>query len=537
MTDLKEKEINDSAVFDITDLTTNVRNKINGIMNGNKDIKQYDTPAGRCVKTVRNAFETDLTKSIKFRRQQLKNLKKMYEDMEAEMLAALKEDLRKSPMEAFMTEIDFVKNDVINMLMNLDKWTKPKSVGKDIANFFNTLKIFKDPYGVVLIMGTWNYPIQSTLLPLAGAIAGGNCVVIKPSESSPATSAFIAKAIPKYLDRNCYCVFEGGILETTQLLSYKFDYIFFTGSADVGKIVHQAAAKSLTPATIKLRGKSPVYVDDEVDVETATRRLLWGKCINLGQTCIAPDYVLCSKRTEERIIEAAKKVLVEFFGNDIKGSQDLCRVTRNNNGKKFEKLVELLKQGTIAIGGSYDLTERFIEPTILTNVNPNDPIMTEEIFGPILPIYNVSSPQDAARFINAREKPLAFYIFSKNKANIEFLLKNTSSGGVCVNDTMMHICSQNLPFGGVGGSGFGAYQGKKSFDTFVHEKSVLLKGYGWLPEKLQSMKYYPYTERNRKLLSFLTKKRFDLPLWLVSYFVVFVVGMIVMLVILIPTKM
>jgi len=268
-----------------------------------------------------------------------------------------------------------------------------------------------------------------------------------------------------------------------------------------------------------------VYFDDEVDVEVATRRLLWGKCVNLGQTCIAPDYVLCSKQTEGRIIEAAKKVLAEFFGNNIRGSEDLCRILTDRH---FNRLIGMLKQGKIAVGGSYDAKDRFIEPTILIDVNPNDPVMTEEIFGPILPIVNVSSPQDAVRFINAREKPLAFYIFSKNKANIEFLLGNTTSGGACVNDTLMHICPENLPFGGVGNSGMGNYHGKRSFDVFTHEKSVLKKDFAFVPEKLQSLKYPPYSENKQVMLSMLTKKRMEFPTKIAMHLLAFGVGMFVM---------
>lgn len=483
--------------------------------------------AADVVTIARRAFQSNKTLTVEFREQQLKNLQRMYNETEKEMWEALNVDLRKHKSEASLGETELLKNDLTNILMHFKSWMKPKDQPKDIANLLNELKIYSDPFGVVLIMGAWNYPMQLTLLPLAGAIAAGNCVILKPSEIACASARFIAETIPKYLDTECYQVFEGGIEETTELLAERFDYIFFTGSPMVGKIVHQAAAKYLTPTTLELGGKSPVYIDSTADIEMAAYRIMWGKCLNLGQTCIAPDYILCTKAIQEKFIQACKKAITEFYGNNVQSSPDLCRIITD---KHFNRLVGMMSNGKIAMGGGYDAKERFIEPTIIVDVHPSDPIMTEEIFGPILPIYNVNSIYEAVEFINNREKPLAFYIFSKNKKEVELMLKMTSSGGVCVNDTLMHITTESLPFGGVGNSGMGNYHGKKSFDIFVHKKSVLKRDFALIPDKLTAPRYPPYTDAKSSFLNFVLKKRAEFPVTAVQYLLVFLLGVVVVVV-------
>lgn len=477
--------------------------------------------AEECVRVARQAFRTDKTRSLKFREQQLRNLQKMYKETENIMFEALETDLRKHKQESSICEVEFLNNDIKNILMHFKEWVNPKSTEKDLANLLNDLKVHKDPFGVILIIGAWNYPLQLTLLPLAGAIAGGNCVILKPSEMAPASAKYISDFLPRYLDPECYQVYEGGICETTDLLKQRFDYIFFTGSSSVGRIVHQAASKYLTPTTLELGGKSPTYIDDSADIEITAARVMWGKITNLGQTCIAPDYVLCSKDVEKKFIEASRKVLLEWFGPKSIQSPDLCRIITDRH---FNRLVNMLKYGTVALGGSFDAKERYIEPTILVDVNVDDPVMTEEIFGPILPIVNVDTVFEAVNFINARDKPLALYIFSNRKKDIDMLLSKTTSGGVCINDTLMQITVESLPFGGVGNSGMGSYHGKKTFDIFVHHKSVLKKSLAILPEKLQSFRYPPYTETNRKILTLAMKKRASFPTTFFCYLLVFLAG-------------
>ncbi|KAI4456560.1 aldehyde dehydrogenase [Holotrichia oblita] len=449
-----------------------------------KEVSTNMKTPGEIVHSARIAFQSGRTKSLEFREKQLRNLLRMYEENEQEMLEALKRFEQKQNGSDFK------------------EWAQPEKATRGLPNIMDEALIYKDPYGVVLVIGAWNYPIQLTLIPVSGAIAAGNAVVIKPSEISPASAEFIARTIPKYLDRECYQVMCGGVAETTELLKEKFDYIFFTGNTSVGRIIHAAANKHLTPVTLELGGKSPVYLDDTADIDVATRRILWGKCINAGQTCIAPDYVLCSKQTEAKFIDSARNVLQEWYGKDPQKSPDLCRIVSDNH---FKRISKFLFNGKIVVGGTADAEERFIEPTILTDVDGTDPVMQEEIFGPILPIVNCENVDDAIKFINGREKPLAFYIFSKNKSQVDTLLENTTSGGVCVNDTLMHLTLPSLPFGGVGTSGMGAYHGKYTFDTFVHKKSTLVKTLNKFGESLQSSRYPPYTEKKLNFLKGILK--------------------------------
>ncbi|XP_032590149.1 aldehyde dehydrogenase family 3 member B2 isoform X1 [Drosophila grimshawi] len=460
------------------------------------------------LQLARLAFASGKTRNVSFRRKQLENLLRCYEEHENEIISALEADLRRPKQESLIVETEFMKNDIKHILYNLAEWVKPEKPDKSFVNLLDDVQIFNDPFGVVLVIGAWNYPLQLLLVPVAAAIAAGNCVVLKPSEIAGNCAKFIAETIPKYLDNDCYPVVCGGPTETAELLKQRFDYIFYTGSPRVGKIVHAAANKNLTPTTLELGGKSPCYIDKSVELRTAVKRILWGKLINCGQTCIAPDYVLCSKEVQEQVIVEAKEVLKEWYGDNIQSSPDLSRIINQNN---FQRLLGLMKSGRVAVGGKYDASERYIEPTILVDVKQDDAIMEEEIFGPILPIYTVENAYDAIKFINSREKPLVLYVFSNSKKLVNEFKKNTSSGGFCSNETIMHCGVDTLPFGGVGTSGMGSYHGKYGFDTFTHKKSCLGKNLALLGEKMASARYPPYSDRKSSLLSFLLRKRRPLP--------------------------
>ncbi|KAK9744961.1 Aldehyde dehydrogenase family [Popillia japonica] len=456
------------------------------------------------VKNTRKAFNTGKTKTLDFRLTQLKALLRLYEDNTQLMIDALKIDLGKSKQESITGEVNVLKNDVRNLIYNLREYMTPDKPSKDIANLFDGVYIIKEPYGVVLVIGAWNYPLQLLGAPVAGAIAAGNCVIIKPSEVAAETAKLFEKLIPQYLDNECYKVVYGGVTETTELLKQKFDYIFYTGSTMVGRIVHAAANKYLTPVTLELGGKSPVYIDDTVNFDVAVKRILWGKCVNAGQTCIAPDYILCTTDVQHKFISTAQKILKEFYNGDIRHSPDYCRIINNQH---FNRLRNLITESNTVIGGATDESNLFIEPTILVNVKADDPIMQHEIFGPILPILNIENFEDAIDFINLREKPLALYVFSNKKDVINTFLTNVSSGGVVINDTLMHFLTDSLPFGGVGNSGMGRYHGKYSFETFSHQKSCLYKDYNIIAESLAAARYPPYSDFKTNFLTQLLKKR------------------------------
>nr|CAD7425179.1 unnamed protein product [Timema monikensis] len=499
------------------------------------------------VQLARESFLSGKTKPLSFREKQLKQLLKMYEDNEDEMVLALATDLRKvdgqlqpsitrsspsglDPMSEGLILLSLSEDIVIlysqadikapNQHQRSHGATKitiniyifMSKACKDLVNVLDGVMINHDPYGVVLVIGTWNYPYLITLGPVAGAISAGNTVIIKPSEVAPATAALIAKLIPKYLDPTCYAVLLGGVKETTQLLKERFDYIFYTGSTNVGKIIHKAANEYLVPTTLELGGKSPVYLDSTVDMDVAVKRILWGKCANAGQTCVAPDYLMCSKQVQSEFVAKAKTILREWYGKNVKGSPDLGRIVSDQH---YKRLVEFLNNGTVAVGGETDVSERFIGPTVLVNVKPSDPVMQEEIFGPILPILVVEDMFEAVNIINSREHPLALYIFSKDKSVQNLFTTQTTSGSVTINETLQQLCVHELPFGGVGQSGMGAYHGKYSFDTFTHNKSVFVKDYNVIGEKLASYtkllvcssRYPPYSEKKLSFITFLMKKR------------------------------
>ncbi|XP_054163317.1 aldehyde dehydrogenase family 3 member B1-like [Oppia nitens] len=477
------------------------------------------------IATTRQAFASGVTRDIEFRKCQLKALYRFLVDNESLIVSALNEDLRKPSFETRMAEIDFCLNDILGQLFNIDKYVSRKTVPKTLVTIADNPFILPEPYGLVLIIGAWNYPIQVTLSPLIGAIAAGNVVFVKPSELSPMTAKLFHELLPKYLDNRCFHIVLGDAEDTKQLLTEQFDYIFFTGSNRVGRIVHQSAAQHLTPATLELGGKSPLYIDDSLpDMEMGWRRILWAKMINAGQTCVAPDYILCTASVQKTLIPIATKILKQFFGDNPKESPDFGRIVSDRHFERLEKL--LSTSGKAVIGGDIDLTDRYISPTILFDVEPTDSIMQEEIFGPILPVIVVKDVTEAIDFVNKREKPLTLYIFSTQQQVIDKFLKETSSGSICVNDAMIQLTIDSLPFGGVGNSGIGAYHGMYSFETFSHQKSVLIRGFNPFLEWVGSKRYPPYSDnRLKRLLRLLRKRRSIIP-ENIMYYIVFILGFI-----------
>ncbi|WP_414514453.1 aldehyde dehydrogenase [Nostoc sp. PCC 9305] len=439
---------------------------------------------GNIIQTQRDFFKTGKTKDVNFRIEQLKNLKQAIIEHEQSIVEALQADLHKPEVETYLTEISVIK-DIDYAIKHLQNWSKPQKAAVSWDFFSYSAKIYPEPLGVVLIIGPWNYPFQLIISPLIGAIAAGNCAIIKPSEIASHTSDIIAKIIAKHFDPAYLAVVEGGVEASQKLLAEKFDHIFFTGGTAVGKIIMAAAAKYLTPVTLELGGKSPCIVDTDINLEHTVRRITWGKFINAGQTCIAPDYLLVNKTIKKDLIDGLEKSLKEFYGENPASSPDYARIISE---KHFERLVSFLKDGKVVIGGENQPSERYIAPTLIDNVSLEDSVMQEEIFGPILPIIEYTDIAEAIALINSRPKPLALYFFSQDKNLQKRVLQETSSGGVCINDTVMQVGVSSLPFGGVGDSGIGNYHGKASFDTFSHKKSVLQNSF-WLDLK---WRYAPY---------------------------------------------
>ncbi|XP_053563337.1 aldehyde dehydrogenase family 3 member A2 isoform X2 [Bombina bombina] len=450
------------------------------------------------VEKTRKAFASGRTRSLDFRVQQLKSLKRMFTEKEDEIKAALKADLNKNGCSAYSHEIMGMLAEINLIIEKLPEWAAPQHVKKNLMTLQDEVYIHSEPLGVVLIIGAWNYPVVVLLQPLVGAIAAGNAAVLKPSEVSENTAKLLEKIIPQYLDKELYPVVNGGVPETTQLLEQRFDHIFYTGNTNVGKVIMSAASKYLTPVTLELGGKSPCYIDKNSDIEVASRRITWGKFMNCGQTCIAPDYILCEKSIQPKLIEKIKETLKEFYGDDVKQSKDYERII---NKRHFKRVLGLMEGVKVAHGGDHDEETCYIAPTILTDVKPESKIMQEEIFGPLLPILSVQSVEEAIQFINQKEKPLALYVFSKDNKVIKKMISETSSGGVTANDVIMHFSVVGLPFGGVGHSGIGSYHGKHSFDTFSHKRSCLIKSFGM--EGANKLRYPPYSTKKIEWTKFL----------------------------------
>ncbi|MCA9523869.1 MAG: aldehyde dehydrogenase family protein [Myxococcales bacterium] len=448
-------------------------------------------PIVSLIERLRATFKSGRTRDLGWRRAQLLRVQRMIDERQDELIAALNADLGKPYFEAWASECGILNLEIEHTLAHLDSWVAPEPLRTPLVQQPGSCYVVREPLGVVLVIGPWNYPLQLVIAPLIGALAAGNCAVLKPSEVTPHTSAAIARLLPLYVDRDAVAVVEGGVDETTLLLEQRFDHIFYTGGGHVGRIVMTAAAKHLTPVTLELGGKSPCIVDKAVDLDTAARRIAWGKYLNAGQTCVAPDYVLVDESLELPLVDKLASTLREFYGPDPRMSPDYGRIV---NERHFGRLVALLPDGEIAVGGQHTETERYIAPTIVRHPDLERPLMRDEIFGPILPIVPTPGLDAAIDFINERPKPLALYIFSADKLSQRRVVEETSAGGMCINDAVAHLAVPELPFGGVGASGMGAYHGRSSFETFSHRKSVLEKA-TWIDVALR---YPPYTESKLK---------------------------------------
>lgn len=444
------------------------------------------------LKEQRQYYDRGNTRNVLHRIEYLGKLEHAIRSHEKNILKALHDDLNKAPFEAYATEIGMVLEEIRFARKHLQEWTKPKRVMTPITNFPSVSKIYLEPFGIVLIMSPWNYPFQLSISPLVGAIAAGNCAVVKPSNYSPHTSAVIELILSEVFPMEYVTVIQGGREANQSLLEQKFDYIFFTGSVSVGKTVMRAASQYLTPVTLELGGKSPCIVDETANLELAARRIVWGKFLNAGQTCVAPDYLLVHTKVKEALIVKMKKYILRFYGENACQNNCFPKVI---NEKHFDRLLGLIEGEKVIIGGTYYKEANRISPTILDHITWNSKVMSEEIFGPVLPVLEFNKLTDVITMVNAHPKPLALYYFTTNKANEKKIITSISYGGGCINDTIMHLASSQLPFGGVGESGMGRYHGKESYLTFTHKKSVLKKA-NWLDVPLR---YPPYKEHIKLL--------------------------------------
>ena len=431
-------------------------------------------------------FNSQKTKNIKFRKRALQQLKEAIITNENLMYEAIYKDFGKSKFDTFTTEISFVLKEIEFYLKNLTSLSSPKKVRTNLANQLGSSKIYSEPLGNTLVIGAWNYPYQLSLSPLIAAVAAGNTCILKPSEVAENSMKAMAKIINENFPREYLFAVEGGVEEITGILELKFDKIFFTGSTKVGKIVYEAAAKNLTPVTLELGGKSPAIVAASANLEVAARRIVWGKFLNAGQTCVAPDYILVDERVKDSLVTSLKKYIQKFSYK-----ADSEQYTQIINEKNFERLIKMIDPENVFYGGNFDAKKRFIEPTILQNVTWEDSVMQEEIFGPILPVLTYKNFNEALLQISKHEKPLAAYLFTNNSEEKDLFTSRISFGGGCINDVVMHLSNDHLPFGGVGNSGIGNYHGKFGFDTFSHQKAILERATWGEPE----LKYPPYSEK------------------------------------------
>lgn len=437
--------------------------------------------------------------NINFRKEILIKLLNTVIIHENEIIQALHDDFKKPAFESVLTETSQVVLELKHVIKNMKKWAKPRRVFPSLLNFPSKDYIYKEPYGKVLIIAPWNYPFQLALYPLISAVAAGNQVVVKPSELTPKTSEIIVKIIHKVFDKNHVEVVEGGIEVSQKLLSERWDYIFFTGSVAVGKIVAKAAAKNLTPVTLELGGKNPCIIDETANLKLAAKRIVWGKFVNAGQTCIAPDYILIQKNMKKHFVNFLKEEITKAYGENPEESPDFARII---NAKNWQRLVDLIEPEKVVFGGESNPKDNYIAPTLVEETALESPIMQEEIFGPILPILTYKKESEIAAVISRFEKPLALYVFSENPGFQKRIIQNYSFGGGCVNDTIIHFANKRLPFGGVGHSGIGAYHGNLSFDTFSHQKSIVKKA-NWLDLPLRYAPYQDKLATIRKILKWL----------------------------------
>jgi len=438
-------------------------------------------------------FNSNSTRDLEWRKQQLQQIKRLVNDNEQAFIDALASDLGKPAQEAWITEVSYVTGDVDHVCKRLSAWAKKRRVATPIVAQPGRSYIQPEPQGTVLIIGAWNYPMQLILAPLVAVLAAGNCAIVKPSELAPATSMLLAKLIPQYLDSQAVSVVEGAVEETSALLSLPFNHIMYTGNGQVARIVMTAAAKHLTPVTLELGGKSPVYVDKSTDITITAQRIAWGKWMNAGQTCIAPDYIITTADMVTPLVDALKKQIEKMFGKDPKQSKSYGRIV---NTRHAQRIAQYLTDIDVETGGEVDIENKYIAPTIVLNPPLDSALMTDEIFGAILPIITIDSFDDAKRFVKERDKPLSSYIFSKNKEQCQTWVNEISSGSQCINDVIMFNAVPELPFGGIGQSGMGQYSGKAGFDNFSHLKSVLARPF----VKDLPVRFAPYSKMKFKLL-------------------------------------
>uniref|UniRef100_A0A8C7N1F5 Aldehyde dehydrogenase n=1 Tax=Oncorhynchus kisutch TaxID=8019 RepID=A0A8C7N1F5_ONCKI len=454
------------------------------------------------VERARRAFQTGMSKPLKFRVHQLKNLHRFITERRKDIADAVKKDLNKTEHSTELFETLGLEGEIDVAVERLAEWAAPRPVEKSLLTILDEVYIQPEPLGVVLIIGAWNYPWAVTLQPLVAAIAAGNAAVVKPSEVSSHSAKVMEELLPLYLDKELYPVVCGGVSETQELLRQRFDHIFYTGNSTVGKLVMEAAARHLTPVTLELGGKSPCYIDKDVDLRVACRRITWGKFVNCGQTCIAPDYILCEPSIQNRVVEEIRKCITEFYTDDPKTFEDYGRII---NQRHFQRVMSLLEGSTVAIGGDSDQSQCYIAPTVLKDVTGGSKVMQEEIFGPLLPIVTVSGVDEAIQFINEREKPLALYVFSPDN---KVKTIETSSGALVANDCLVHFTVSALPFGGVGNSGMGRYHSQHGFDQLSHLRACLIKKLNL--EDANAMRYPPHTAKKLGWARFFLLKQVNL---------------------------
>ena len=443
-------------------------------------------------------FATGKTKNIDFRIEQLRKLRRAVTDNEEAIIDALHQDLHKSRYEAFTTEIGLLYTSIRIMTKNLKKWAKPQRVPTPLLFFGGQSHIYHEPYGTILIIGPFNYPLNLVFEPLIGAIAGGNCAIIKPAQMTPTVSKIIAKIIRANFAEDYIRVIEGDRQATAELINAPFDYIFFTGSLSTGKMVMTAAAKNMVPVTLELGGKSPCIVDETANLDLAAKKLAWAKFSNAGQTCAAPDYVYVHKQVKNQLLDNLRKYILHFYGPNPKENKDFGRIV---NVQQTESLAQLIDRDKVVIGGDYDIANQYIAPTVLDRVGWDDPVMAGEIFGPVLPLLEYESLETLIREINSRPKSLSLYLFTASKATEKKIIDNISYGNGCTNDAFIQVGNPYLPFGGVGASGIGAYHGRRSFETFSHTKGILNRKFNLFP----NMIYPPSDEKKESQIRMFLK--------------------------------
>ena len=455
-----------------------------------------NTPIQDLIQSQRLFFTEHITREIPFRLCALDRLQEGIRKYEPELTEALRNDLGKSAFESYASEIGLILREIKSAKKHLAGWSKEKKCPTPLFMAGSKSFVHPEPYGVVLIIAPWNYPVQLTLSPLIGAIAAGNCAIVKPSPDAPCTSDVLTRLIDECFESEYIAVTATDAHTTEMLLQERFDYIFYTGGVRFGKSVMEAAARHLTPVTLELGGKSPCIVDDDADLPVAARRIVWGKLLNCGQTCVAPDYLMVHNTIKDRLIDAIRQEIARQYGEDPRLSPDYPRIV---NRRHIDRLLPLLKDGDIVCGGTADPDERYIAPTLIENVRPGSPLLTDEIFGPILPVIPFDDIDDCVEYINTHEKPLALYYFTRSQKRARYMIQHTSSGGVCINDTISHVVNSDLPFGGIGNSGIGQYHGRYSFETFSHPKSVVKTTTAFNI----GLKFAPYAQKLRTLKKWL----------------------------------